>query len=315
MMTDVACVGIMVADIKVRPVTKIPERGLLETVDMIELHSGGNAMTAAININRLGLSASITGKVGCDSLGDYLISELEKNSVNTKNVARDKNTQTSASVVILSNDGERSFFHCVGADGAFRMSDVDWSVINEAKTVFVTGVFLLELFDKNDLTDFLRKCKELGKTTVVDVCWDSNGNWGKIINPAMEYIDIFMPSIDEARMIAEKTTPSDCAEVFFERGVKSVVIKLGSDGCYIQENKNSQSKILPCLKGIKAIDTTGAGDSFCSGFLAAYSKGKSFEECACFANAAGALCVTSMGAATWATSYEDTEKFMREHTE
>ncbi len=310
-MIDVACVGIMVADIKIRPVTKIPERGLLEKVDMIELHSGGNAMTAAININRLGLDAAIIGKVGCDSLGDYLISELEKNNVCTAGVARDEKAQTSASVLILSGDGERSFFHCVGADGTFRISDVDWSTIKDAKIVFLTGVFLLDLFDRNDLTDFLKKCKELDKITAVDVCWDSSGSWNKILKPAMEYIDIFMPSIDEARKIADKTEPEDCADFFFSQGVGSVVIKLGSKGCYIREKQESESKTLPCLKGIKAVDTTGAGDSFCSGFLAAYSKGKSFEECARFANAAGAMCVMSTGAATWATSYEDTENFMK----
>lgn len=312
-MVDVACVGIMVADVMVRPVTKIPERGLLEKVDMIELHTGGNAMTAAININKLGLSASVTGKVGCDSLGDYLVSELEKKGINTDNVSRDSETQTSASILVLSNDGERSFFHCVGANGTFRMADVNWSVIADAKIVFVTGVFLLDAFDRYDLTDFLKKCKEMGKITALDVCWDSKNNWNKILKPAMKYIDIFLPSIDEARKIADKYKPDDCAELFFEQGAKSVVIKLGKDGCYIREHKDSEGKILPCLKGVKAVDTTGAGDSFCSGFLAAYSKGMSFEECARFANTTGAMCVTSTGATTGIKSFEETEKFMKEH--
>jgi len=313
-MTDVACVGILVADILTKPVNAMPERGLLKNVDKIELHTGGNAMTAAINLRTLGNTSSITGKVGTDFWGDFLIGEMQKKGIDCRNVARDAETQTSSSVLMLSEDGERTFFHCVGANGTFRMSDVDFSLIEEAKTVFVTGIFLLDAFDTNDLTDFLKKCKELGKTTVADVCWDSKNRWSSIISPAMKYIDIFLPSIDEAREIAGKETPEECADEFFRMGAKSVIIKVGKDGCYVRESRESEGVTLPCCKNVKAVDTTGAGDSFCSGFLAAYSRGKSFMDCARFANAAGALSVMSVGATTGMKSYEETEKFMLENS-
>ena len=313
-MADIACVGIMVADVMVKPVKALPKRGLLEPVDMISLHTGGNAMTAAININTMGLSSAVVGRVGCDSFGDFLVDTLEKKGIDTKNVSRDENAQTSSSVLFISEDGERSFFHCVGANGTFRMKDIDWSEIDKAKIIFVTGVFLLDAFDRYDLTEFLKKCREMGKTTVVDVCWDSKGRWSEIISPAMPYIDIFLPSIDEAREIAGKESPEDCAKVFFEQGAGKVIIKLGGDGCYVQENENEPGVILPCCKGVTAVDTTGAGDSFCSGFLAAYSKGKSFIDCAKFGNATGALCVTSTGATTGMRSYDEVEKFMIEHS-
>lgn len=313
-MTDVACVGILVADIMVKPVEELPKRGLLKQVEGIQLHSGGNAMTASINLTKIGLSASVIGKVGCDYWGDFLINTLKQQGVETKNVARAKSCQTSTSVVMLSEDGERSFFHCVGANGKFRMSDVDWDVIQEADIIFVTGIFLLNEFDTYDLTDFLKKCRQLGKITAADVGWDSQNRWGELINPALPYINIFIPSIEEAREIAEKSTPETCAEVFFARGVGSVVIKLGKDGCYVQENSASAGQILPGCKNVTAVDTTGAGDSFCSGFLAAYSKGKTFLEAAKFANAAGAICVMSAGATTGMRSYDEIEEFLREHS-
>lgn len=313
-MIDVACVGIMVADIMIKPVKSIPKKGILEPVDMISLHTGGNAMTAASNLKKMGLSSAVIGKVGCDALGDFLVGELEKRGIDTKNVSRDCDAQTSSSVLVLSEDGERSFWHCVGADGTFRIADVDWSVIADADVVFVTGVFLLDAFDTYDLTDFLKKCKDMGKVTALDVCWDSKERWKKIIKPALEYVDIFMPSIDEARKIAECDLPEACAERFFGWGVGRVVIKLGADGCYIRENKDAAGCVLPPCRGVKAVDTTGAGDSFCSGFLAAYSKGKAFYDCARFANAAGALCVMSTGATTGMKSFEEVEKFMEQHS-
>ena len=62
------------------------------------------------------------------------------------------------------------------------------------------------------------------------------------------------------------------------------------------------------------MDTTGAGDSFCSGFLAALSKNKDFKECVRFANAAGGISVMSTGATTGMKSYDEVLEFMKEHS-
>lgn len=312
-MIDVACVGILVADVLTKTVDKFPQKGLLEQVDSIELFSGGNAMTASINIKKIGLNSAIIGKIGNDSFGDFLESCLVKSGVETKGLSRDNNAQTSTSVLFSDKDGERTFFHCVGANGTFSLDDVNWDIVDDAKIVFVTGTYLLNTFDGKQTVEFLKKCKEKGKITALDVCWDSKNRWGDILNDAMPYIDIFMPSVDEAKMIAGKEEPEEMAKVFFERGVSKVVIKLGKIGCYIQESKDSEGIILPSYKSIKAVDTTGAGDSFCSGFLSALAKGKSFKECAEFANAVGAHCVMAKGATTGIKSYEEILEFMQKN--
>ena len=309
-MIDIACVGILVADVLTKTVDKFPQKGLLEQVDSIELFSGGNAMTASINIKKIGLKTAIIGKIGNDSFGDFLESCLIKSGVETKGLSRDNNAQTSTSVLFSDKDGERTFFHWVGANGTFSINDVNWDVIDDAKIVFVTGTYLLNTFDGKETVEFLKKCKEKNKITALDVCWDSKGKWGELLNDAMPYIDIFMPSIDEAKMIAGKEEPEEMADVFFKRGVKKVVIKLGKDGCYVRESKDSEGIVVPSYK-VKAVDTTGAGDSFCSGFLSAYAKGNSFLECAQFANATGAHNVMAKGATTGIKSYEEIVEFMK----
>ena len=310
-MIDIACVGILVADVLTKTVDTFPKKGLLEQVDSIELFSGGNAMTASINIKKIGLESAIIGKIGNDSFGDSLANCLVKAGVETKGLSRDNNAQTSTSVLFSDKDGERTFFHCVGANGTFSYDDINWDVVNEAKIVFVTGTYLLNTFDGKQTVEFLKKCKEMGKITALDVCWDSKNRWGEILNDAMPYIDYFMPSIDEAKMIAKEEEPEKIADVFFERGVKKVIIKLGKIGCYIRESKDLEGIILPSYKSIKAVDTTGAGDSFCSGFLSALAKGKSFRECAEFANAVGAHCVMEKGATTGIKSYDEIIDFMK----
>ena len=63
-MKKVACVGILVADVIVQPVCNIPKKGVLEPVDSITVHNGGNAMTAAINLRKLGVESVMVGMVG-----------------------------------------------------------------------------------------------------------------------------------------------------------------------------------------------------------------------------------------------------------
>ena len=312
-MKKVACVGSLVADVIVEPVTAYPEKGLLLPVNSITLHNGGNAMTAAINLRTLGAETRMVGKVGGDVFGSFLRDKLSNAGVDTRGLKTDENVQTSASVLMLDTTGERSFFHCVGTNAVFSVKDIDYSIIDECEMVFVTGTFLMNNFDGEETMEFLKKCKEMGKTTFLDVCWDASGRWGELLDMAMPYIDYFMPSIDEAVCITNCEEPDEIANRFFERGVSNVVIKMGSKGAYFRRKSEDKGQIYPCCKGVKAIDTTGAGDSFCSGFLAAFARDESFEDCVRFANAAGAHCVMATGATTGMKPYEEVKKFMLEH--
>ena len=170
----------------------------------------------------------------------------------------------------------------------------------------------MDRFDGEETAAFLKKCRELGKTTFLDVCWDAKGRWGKVLDCCLPYLDYFMPSIDEARLIAGKDEPDEIAEVFLAKGVRNVVIKLGGEGSYLRLGDWEKGKRFPALKGVAAVDTTGAGDSFCSGFLAAFARGEEPERCMSVANTTGAMCVTAKGATTGIRSYEETIQFLED---
>ena len=310
-MMNVACVGILVADVIVDAVESYPKKGELLPVNSITVHNGGNAMTASINMKKLGVSSSMVGKIGNDMFGTYLKSVLESKEVDISGLKIDDKVQTSVSAVIVDGDGERSFLHCCGTNNIFSIKDIDWSVIEKADLVFVTGTFIMDTFDGVETTEFLKKCKDMGKTTFLDVCWDANGRWSNLLDSSMPYIDFFMPSIDEAICISGEKDVDKMAKVFFEKGVGNVVIKMGSKGCFVQQNTDTEGQIYPCYK-VKAVDTIGAGDSFCSGFIAAYARGKSLDFCAKFANAVAAHCVMGKGATTGIKSYDEIIKFMDE---
>lgn len=309
-MRKVACVGILVADVIVEPVSSYPEKGILAPVDSITLHNGGNAMTATVNLKKLGTESAIIGMVGSDIFGEFLKGKLQAAGVNTDGLKTSDKVQTSASVLMIDKEGERSFFHCTGTNAVFSESDIDYSVVEACDMVFVTGSFLLDNFDGDGTMKFLRKCKEMGKTTFLDVCWDAKGKWGELLDMSMPYIDYLMPSIDEAVQLTGKEEPEEIADVFNEKGAKNIIIKLGSKGSYLRKKGEKSGEIFTPFYVENPVDTTGAGDSFCSGFLAAFARGKSLEECMEFANAVGAQCVTAKGATTGIKSYEETIKFI-----
>lgn len=121
-MIDVVCIGILVADVIAKPIDSIPAKGLLGLIDGISLHNGG-AMSASIDMAKIGLNTAILGKVGNDSFGEYLKSALIENNINIDGLAVDNKYQTSASVVLSDSGGERTFLHCIGANGTFSKDD------------------------------------------------------------------------------------------------------------------------------------------------------------------------------------------------
>ena len=312
-MKKVACVGILVADVIVEPVSKYPDKGVLELVNSITMHNGGNAMTAAINLKKLGVESYMAGMVGDDIFGTFLKKKLEDAGVNTQGLSVSSDTQTSASVLMIDQSGERSFFHCKGTNSTFSEKDIDYTIIDKCDAVFVTGTFLMNTFDGEETMTFLKKCKEMGKTTFLDVCWDAEGRWGKILDMCMPYIDFLMPSIDEAVCIAGKEDPDCIADIFVSKGAKNVIIKLGSKGSYLRKEGEAKGEIFPPYYVENPVDTTGAGDSFCSGFLAAFARDMELRDCMLFGNATGSFCVTAKGATTGIKTYEETMKFIKEN--
>ncbi len=306
-MSKIVCLGILVVDVIAKPVDSIPDKGKLSLVDTVELHSGGCAANTAIDLAKIGEDVGIIGLVGNDGFGDFLFNELSKEKVNTNGLRRTGKTNSSVSLVLSNSDGERSFIHCLGTNGIFRESDIDMSVIEKCDVLFVAGSLLMPSFDGEPTARILKRAKKMGKYTVLDTCWDSTGRWMRTIGPCLPYLDLFIPSIEEAQMLSGKTDEREIAADFLERGVLNVVIKFGSRGCYIK-NKNEEHYV-DAYK-VDAVDTNGAGDSFVAGFITGLVNGWDLEKCGKFANAVGAHCVMKVGASTGIKSKREILQFM-----
>jgi len=311
-MFDVVCVGNIVADVIVRTVDGLPPRGTLVFKDSISLYSGGCAMSSSVDLSILGAKSAIIAKIGGDSFGEFLKNVLVNKNVDITGL-KIAEYPTSASVALIASDSERTFLHTPGANAYFTDEDMDWDIVEKSKIVFTAGMLIMPGFDGRPCANVLKKCREMGKITMLDTAWDSANLWMQKLEPSMPYIDYFMPSVEEAEKLSGETEHKKIADMFFDMGVKHVVIKLGKEGCYLRENKSSDGKYFPTYKNIKPADTTGAGDSFCAGFLFGLSKNYDLGECCRIGNAVGSHCVMKTGATAGIVPYEQIRKFMEEN--
>ncbi len=306
---DVLCLGILVADVVALPVDGLPPRGTLATVQRMELHTGGCAVNTGIALAMLGLRTAVMGKVGQDGFGDYVVGVLARHGIDTQGIVRDPLNNTSSTMVMVDGSGERTFLHYVGANGAIREEDIDLSLVRRARILHVAGSNLMPGFDGEVTGRILAQAHQAGVTTSLDTAWDFSGRWRKLLEPALPHLDLFVPSIEEARQIAGRQEPREVAAFFLDYGIKTVALKMGRLGCYVATRE--QALTLPVYP-VKAVDATGAGDAFAGGFLAGVAMGWDLERTAGLANAAGALCVTAVGATAGLRSLEETMAFMHQ---
>ena len=128
------------------------------------------------------------------------------------------------------------------------------------------------------------------------------------IGPCLPYTDLLFVNDSEAEMLTGSKDLREAARILRQAGATDVVIKVGPKGCilFIGEEEHA----VPGY-AVNAKDTTGAGDCFVGGFLAAIQRGHDYWAAAKVANAAGALNVQNVGAATGVRSWEETQAWMR----
>ncbi len=186
-------------------------------------------------------------------------------------------------------------------------ADSVFDIVKKAKILHVAGSFLMPNFDGVPTARVLKQAREWGITTSLDTAWDSKDNWLKVLKPCLQYLDIFMPSIEEARMITGKDKPSDIAEFLMSYGIKTVALKMGDRGSYVRTP--DWEFFLPIYK-VNAVDSTGAGDAFAAGFLAGVAKGWDYRDAARLGNAVGACCVTAIGSSAGIKNMDETLEFI-----
>ena len=308
-MAEVACIGIVVLDAIGKPIDSFPEKGKLVMFDKLSVCTGGCATNAANALAIMGFDVAVIGKLGDDPLAEIVKNEVARYGVDTSGIVLDSDVNTSFTFAAVSSDSERSFFHTPGANSTFTAEDVDFSIIEAAKVVLLAGVGVMSRFDGAGTAAVLERAKRMGKTTVLDTCMGRNlRERFELLTSGFEHLDYFVPSYEEAKMIAGEDDPDRLIDIYLDRGVANVVLKMGARGVYA------------CIGGerwevpsyvVQAEDTLGAGDSWAAGFCAGLVKGWPIRECLRFGNAVAAHCVQSVGAVSGIREFETIRAFQK----
>jgi sugar/nucleoside kinase (ribokinase family) len=289
---DVVCLGILVADAIARPVDDLPARGSLGLVDELSLRGGGCALNTASVLAGLGLEVGVAGKVGADSLGDFLLGLVDERGLDRRGVVVGPGVATSASAVLVDSAGERTFLHLPGASATLRAEELDRSYLFSGRALHLAGALVMRELDGEPAAAILAEAQKLGLLTSLDTVHDATGGWARAL-PCLPHADVVTPSLAEAQALSGRDEPAAAAARLHEQGAAAVAITLGEQGSYVS-GPGFEGLVEPFA--VEAVDGTGSGDAFAAGILYGLLAGWPLERSARFANALGALATTAVGA-------------------
>jgi sugar/nucleoside kinase (ribokinase family) len=295
----------------VRPVERF-NWGTTTWVDSIEQNLGGNGSNTSYTLGMLGVAVRLLGMVGQDPFGEQALSILKRGGVDLSFVRRSK-AATTTSVCPVNSMGNRLFMHRVGSSAEVFPEPIEFTpaMLAGMSHFHLANVFALPQMRRR-APESLRNAREAGLTTSLDTGWDARGRWLGDIEGCLPYLDLLFLNQDEARMLSGFVDPDQAARRMQTLGAGDVVIKLGAEGCAIFTPAGTTRVV---GFAVDVVDTTGAGDCFVGGFLAALSDGCGYPDAARFANAVGALSVQKLGAINGVRTRAETEAWLQSQSE
>jgi len=309
-MFDVLCVGLLVGDIIVSPVHKNVMEVDTCPVERIGYFTGGDALNTAVALSRLSKKVKAAGVVGSDIMGDLILENARGEGVDMRGV-KTGSLPTSTSIVLTEQTGERHFAFLTGANDLLTEDMVSDADTQDTNIVYVGSAMALKSLDGDGLATLFERAKGMGKITAFDCTFDKDGLWLKKIEKALRFTDIFIPSYEEAAAITGKPEPSEMARFMRGYGLRVFGVKLGAAGSYLTDYANEYR--IGAFPAEQVVDTTGAGDCYMAGFLAAYLENPDVGKAGIFASATAKFCVEAMGAASNIPSFETVGNYIAEH--
>jgi oligopeptidase B len=302
------CTGSIVLDVLTRPVERLPAWGSTQWVNAIEQHLGGNGAAAAFAHGKLGGRVRLAGAVGDDAFGRYALDRLRVAGVDVSQVRVAPGVQTAATAGLINEGGERLFFHHKGAGDVVDLGDLPFDPGSLEGLAFfhLASFFQMARLRAQGVT-LLERARAAGLFTSADTVWDPAGRWMDDFGALCPLLDCLFVNHLEAQRLTGAEDPREAAQEFLRRGVGWVVLKRGEDGCAVF---GPGGEVFVPAYEVRALDTTGAGDSFCGAFLFALGQGLPPDEAARLANAVAAHCIQQMGGTTGIVGLEATRKFM-----
>jgi len=288
---DVIGFGALNVD-KLFKVNKIALKDEESFVIDFEESCGGSAANTVVGLARLTSKVGYIGKVSNDREGKILLKAFSKEKVDTSGIIINKKGRSGTVMGFVDKNGERALYVNPGVNDTIDFNEIDQEYAFTTKFLHLTSFVGYKS---------LQCQKKLVKAIPpnIKVSLDTGELYARkglnALNSILKKTYVIMPNVKELEILTGKKDYIKAAGVLLEKGVKIVAVKLGKNGCYITDGKKSY-----CIDAfkVKVIDTTGAGDAFCTGFLYGLINNMGLKRCGTLGNFVASKCITKMGART-----------------
>ena len=250
---------------------------------------GGSSSITAFNLSRLGAAVTFSGVIGQDLFGHFVEEKLANGGVDLTGLRRAAGSKTGVTIW-HSCQGKRAAITYAGTSALLSAKDFPENLLKSARHLHVGAYFLLTRLHA-DAPEVFARAKCLGLTTSVDCNYDPLESWNSHLLAVLPHVDIFLPNEDEALKITRQRSAQEAARKLAALA-KMVVLKRGAEGALVVTGDTEFA--IPAIP-TKVVDSTGAGDSFNAGFLAAFLKGSELRACAESGALAGSRSVQYVG--------------------
>ncbi|PSB23451.1 ribokinase [Stenomitos frigidus] len=269
---------------------------------------GGKGANQAVAVARLNIPTVMVGRVGSDGFGQELLSSLQTASVDTTDVLVDDSQHSGVAMIAVDDHSENHIIVIPGANGQVDATDVD------RLSRHLPGAAALLLQFEIPLPAVLAAAKAAHHAGV-RVILDPAPALSDFSTELYSYVSIITPNAIEAAHLVgfsvdDPSTAAQAATVLHQRGVETVVIKLGAKGVFCATPE--ESFFIPAFH-VKAVDTVAAGDAFNGGLSAALAEGLPIRQAITWGAATGALAATKSGAQSSLPDRATVEAFLSTH--
>jgi len=281
---------------KVNRIAKAEEESFITD---FEEACGGSAANTAVGLARLGLKVGFIGKVAGDREGEMLIKDFQREGVDTNGVIHAKRGRSGTVMGFVDKKGQRALYIDSGENDTIAFKEINTEYAFEASFLHLTS-----FVGEKSLGTQKKLLEALPEN--VKVSFDPGALYARMglaeLMPVMRNTYVLMPNAGELALLTGETDYCRAADFLVGRGVKIVAVKLGSKGCYVTDGRERH---LIESSRVKVVDTTGAGDAFCAGFLYGLITGKNLHECGRLGNFVASRCIMKMGARSGLPRLED----------
>ena len=286
----ILCIGDIMLDVTVLLNRPIVEG--LETRAKISTQGGGAAANVASWLAHNKTAAYLVTRIGDDSTGQTLLSELDAFGVEHSNAVI-PNTNTGVVVVIVGADGERTMFPDSGANSGLGLSDLP--DLSQFSAVYLSAYSLINSKSRAGVLEIISALKGANLPIILDPA--TVGVLMEVgvgaANEWLNFIDAIILNEEESHFLTGCENPIEAAAELLKK-VKTVVIKRGSNGA-LGQNRGGQL-IQVQARPTTVINTTGAGDAFAAGFISIWANNGELLDALDSGSELAAKCVALVGA-------------------